>query len=255
VRQTQISRVAIITGGSDGIGWQVAKSLHENGHTIVVTGRREEILAKRVTELDVESRDRCFTIAVDHLQKNSSAVVLDRTLEKFGRVEILINNVGGSLPIWSMMSSNEQFDAEIEFNLKPAARMTFAVSEVMKSQKFGRVVNVGSLAGRSKSLISGPGYASAKAALEGLTRYSATELAPFNITVNLVAPGLVSTNRALERLNSLDNELMEKQLRSIPIGRMGEPEEVAEAICFLASDAASFITGAILDVNGGAFMP
>ena len=248
-------RVAVITGAGDGIGWEVAKSLHSDGHTIAITGRREEVLAQRVSELSVDSRERCLAIVVDHKHEESSVNVVDRVCKEFGRVEILINNVGGSLPVWSPMSRNEQFDAEIELNLKPAAKMTFAVSEIMKSQKFGRIVNIGSLAGRSKSLISGPGYAAAKAALEALTRNSATELAPFNVTVNLVAPGLISTSRALGRINSFDDDLIFKQKSSIPIGRIGKPEEVAAAVCFLASDAASFITGAILDVNGGAFMP
>ena len=253
--QNRLSRVAIITGGSDGIGWEVAKSLHNDGHTIVITGRRQEVLAKRVSELDADSRERCFTINVDHMQKDSSVVVVDKVLDRFGRVEILVNNVGGSFPTSSPMSGDEKFDAEIDLNLKPAARMTFAVSETMKSQKFGRIVNIGSLAGRSKGVISGPGYAAAKAALEAITRYSAAELAPFNVTVNLVAPGLTSTPRVLGRLDLLGNHFLEKQISLIPIGRIGKPEEVAAAVCFLASDAASFITGAILDVNGGAFMP
>jgi 3-oxoacyl-[acyl-carrier protein] reductase len=249
------ARVAIITGGGDGIGWEVAKSLHNEGHTIVITGRRKEVLAQRAKELNVDSTERCLIIGVDHTHKDSAGLVVDRVFSEFGRVEILINNVGGSLPAWSPMSSNDQFDAEIDFNLKPAAKMTFAVSEIMKSQKFGRIVNVGSLAGRSKSLISGPGYAAAKAALEAVTRNSATELAPFGVTVNLVAPGLISTARALGRVSSFDHDLMEKQMSSIPMGRMGEPNEVAAAVCFLVSDTAAFITGAILDINGGAFMP
>jgi len=248
-------KVSVITGGGDGIGWEVAKSLHNEGHTIVITGRREEVLRQRVDELNAVSRGRCLSIVVDHTHKDSSATVVEKVLGNFGQIDVLINNVGGSLPILSLISGEEQFDAEIDLNLKPAAKMTFAVSEIMKSQRFGRIVNVGSLAGRSKSLISGPGYAAAKAALEALTRYSATELAPFNVTVNLVAPGLISTDRALTRINSLDNRLSEKQMSSIPVGRIGKPEEVAAAVCFLASDADSFITGAILDVNGGAFMP
>jgi 3-oxoacyl-[acyl-carrier protein] reductase len=248
-------RVAIITGGGDGIGWEVAKTLHNDGHVIVITGRREAMLAQRMSELSTVSRERSLAIVADHTDSDSSAAVVGRVLEEFGRVEILINNVGGSLPMWSMMSSEEKFDSEIDLNLKPAARMTFAVSEIMKAQKFGRIVNIGSLAGRTKSLISGPGYAAAKAGLEALTRYSAAELAPFNVTVNLVAPGLISTARALGRLDLLEHQLLEKQMSSIPIGRIGTPEEVAAAVCFLASDSASFITGAILDVNGGAFMP
>jgi 3-oxoacyl-[acyl-carrier protein] reductase len=248
-------RVAVITGGGDGIGWAVAKSLYNEGHTIVITGRRKEVLAQRANELNLDSTQRCLTIVVDHIHKDSAGLVVDRVVNEYGRVEILVNNVGGSLPIWSQMSNNDQFDAEVDLNLKPAANMIFAVSEIMKSQKFGRIVNVGSLAGRSKSLISGPGYAAAKAGLEAVTRYSATELAPFNVTVNLVAPGLISTARALGRVSSLNHDLLEKQMSSIPIGRIGEPNEVAAAVCFLASDAASFITGAILDVNGGAFMP
>ena len=248
-------RVAIITGGGDGIGWEVAKSLHNEGHVIVVTGRREGMLAQRLSELSRNSRERSLAIVADHTEGESSTAVIDKVLEEFGRVEILINNVGGSLPMWSMMSGEEKFDSEIDLNLKPAARMTFAVSDIMKAQKFGRIVNIGSLAGRSQSLISGPGYAAAKAGLEALTRYSAAELAPFNVTVNLVAPGLISTSRALGRLDLLEHQLLEKQMSSIRIGRIGTPEEVAAAVCFLASDSASFITGAILDVNGGAFMP
>jgi len=129
------------------------------------------------------------------------------------------------------------------------------VSAAMKYRRFGRIINIGSIAGRQKGVISGPGYSAAKAALQAFSRYSARELAPYSITVNLVAPGLIETERVMSRLGSLNPDNLQKQIESIPLGRPGKPEEVAAAVCFLASAHASYITGAILDVNGGAFLP
>jgi 3-oxoacyl-[acyl-carrier protein] reductase len=177
-------------------------------------------------------------------------------LKSVGKVDVLVNNVGGSAPDFNLESQNlEKFQSDLDFNLLPAVSMTLAISNLMKKNQFGRIINIGSIAGRQKSYISGPGYAAAKAALQAFTRYSAKELASFNITVNLVAPGLIGTERVLSRLQSLDHNHSQKQIDSIPLGRPGKPEEVAAAVCFLASDSASFITGATLDVNGGAYFP
>lgn len=245
-----------MTGGSEGIGWSIAQALHSNGDTVVITGRRAGRLAECQKELDSTSSGRCLTISIDHNEPNSSGVISDMVLKSFGRVDVLVNNVGGSTPDLHQESQNlEKFQIDLDFNLLPAVSMTLAMSNLMKKNRFGRIVNIGSIAGRQKSYVSGPGYSAAKAALQAFSRYSAKELAPFNITVNLVAPGLINTERVLSRLQSLDYDHSQKQIDSIPLGRPGKPEEVAAAVCFLASDSASFITGAILDVNGGAYYP
>lgn len=250
------NKIAVITGGTEGIGWSVAQALHSDGNTVVITGRRQDRLVRRAIELDYQTNGRCTTIQIDHSEPNSSEFVAKKVMEIYGRVDILVNNVGGSLPHLNLQfPTMETFHKDLCFNLLPAVSMTFAIVSAMKENRFGRIINIGSIAGRGKSIISGPGYGSAKAALQAFTRFAAKELAPFNITVNLVAPGLIETDRARLRFESLKPKIRSQQLRSIPLGRLGKPEEVAAAVHFLASDAASFITGAVLDVNGGAFTP
>ncbi len=222
----------------------------------MITGRRADRLAQRASELNYQSKGRCTTITIDHSDPKSSEFVVRNVLETYERVDILVNNVGGSLPnLPKQFPSIEFFNTELNRNLLPAVSMTFAVATAMKDNNYGRIINIGSLAGRGNSLISGPGYGSAKAALHAFTRFSAKELAPFNITVNLVAPGLIETDRVRLRFETLEPRLRHQQLSSIPLGRPGKPEEVAAAVRFLASESASFITGAVLDVNGGAFLP
>jgi 3-oxoacyl-[acyl-carrier protein] reductase len=213
-------------------------------------------LTQRANELNYQSKGRCIAITIDHSDPKSSEFVVRNVLETYERVDILVNNVGGSLPnLPKQFPSIEIFNTELNFNLLPAVSMTFAVAKTMKDNNYGRIVNIGSLAGRGNSYISGPGYGSAKAALHSFTRFSAKELAPFKITVNLVAPGLIETDRVRLRIESLDPGHRQQQLNSILLGRPGKPEEVAAAVRFLASEDASFITGAVLDVNGGAFLP
>lgn len=176
-------------------------------------------------------------------------------METYERVDIRVNNVGGSLPNLTMQfPSIEIFNTELNFNLLPAVSMTFAVATTMKDNNYGRIINIGSLADRGNGYISGPGYGSAKAASRAFTRFSAKDLAPSNITVNLFAPGLIETNHVMLRFESLEPRLKLQRLSSISLGRPGKPEEVAAAFRFLASEDALFITGAILDVNGGAFL-
>ncbi len=246
----------MVTGGSEGIGWSIARALHSNGDIVVITGRKLERLTECQIELDLISSGRCLTLPIDHSHANSSEVVAKKVLETYGKIDILVNNVGGSLPNFTLESQDiESFQLDLDFNLLPAVSMTLAVSDAMKHRRFGRIINIGSVAGRQKSIISGPGYSAAKAALQAYSRYSAKELAPYNVTVNLVAPGLIETERVMSRLESLNPDYAQKQIKSIPLGRPGKPEEVAAAVCFLASADASYITGAILDVNGGVFLP
>jgi len=246
----------VVTGGSEGIGWSIARALHANGDIVVITGRKPERLTECQIELDLMSSGRCLTLPIDHSHANSSEVVAKKVLETYGKIDILVNNVGGSLPNFTLESQDiESFQSDLDFNLLPAVSMTSAVSAAMKYRRFGRIINIGSIAGRQKGVISGPGYSAAKAALQAFSRYSARELAPYSITVNLVAPGLIETERVMSRLGSLNPDNLQKQIESIPLGRPGKPEEVAAAVCFLASAHASYITGAILDVNGGAFLP
>ena len=152
------------------------------------------------------------------------------------------------------MCSSDLWDRTLSQNLTAAARVTRAALSLLKRSPGGSIVNVASLAGRQHSLVASSDYAAAKAGLIGFTRQLALELAPWRIRVNAVAPGLTATARVEGRWQQLPAAERERRLAGIPLGRAGRPEEIAAAIVFLASEEASYITGATLDVNGGAFM-
>lgn len=250
------SRVAIVTGASEGIGWSIAKALHASGNRVLISGRQEQRLRERQEELDLLAPNRCHILPIDHQSRQSGAAVVRHAIEIYGSLDILVNNVGGGQSRNSLGDfSLETFERELQVNLETTVSASIAAIPFMKDAGFGRIINIGSMAGRNRSLISGPGYSMAKAAVHSWTRQIAAELAPFGITVNTVAPGYISTDRARKKMALMDENTRSQKLGLIPIGRPGTPDEVAEVVKFLASDSASYVVGAIIDVNGGAYLP
>jgi NAD(P)-dependent dehydrogenase (short-subunit alcohol dehydrogenase family) len=240
-------RVAIVTGAWRGLGRAVAVRLHERGASVAVNVRdreRAEALAKEIGE-------RAFAVAGDVASYGVPDEIARRTLERFGRIDILVNNA--ALPLSTRLPdlTAEEWRRAIEVNLTAPFLMTKAVLPPMRAQRYGRIINVSSSAGRMVSTLGGAHYTASKAGLLGLTRAAAKELGKLGITVNAVCPGMIDTELTREHAS---NEVLERLATNYPVPRLGTAVEVADLICFAASEAAGYITGASLDINGGDLM-
>ncbi|RPJ10743.1 MAG: SDR family oxidoreductase, partial [Deltaproteobacteria bacterium] len=176
-------------------------------------------------------------------------------VEAWGRLDVLVNNAGLGTPMIPVEEIPvENWDQTIALNLKSAFLCVRAAVPVMKRRGYGRIINVSSVAGRNYSRLSGPHYGTAKAGLQGFTRHMAVELGPYGVCVNAVAPSVVLTARVQAKWEGRPEEERQKILSNIPLRRLAQPEEVATVIAFLASDDASYVNGACIDVNGGSYM-
>jgi 3-oxoacyl-[acyl-carrier protein] reductase len=245
--------VALVTGGSRGIGLATAHLLAGRGYRVVISARGEQALADAADQLRPFAPGLCHC-GCDAADPAAVARLMSFIQDQCGRLDVLINNAGGSHHGRQLDAmSPEDWEFTLRQNLTAASLVCRAALPFLKVQG-GAIVNVASLAGRQRSLVAACDYAAAKAGLIGFTRQLALELAPWQIRVNAVAPGLTGTERVDGRWQDLPEDERRSRLAAIPMGRAGRPSEIAEAIAFLASDAASYITGATLDVNGGAFM-
>jgi NAD(P)-dependent dehydrogenase (short-subunit alcohol dehydrogenase family) len=247
VSQDYTARVAIVTGAARGLGRAVAERLHERGASVAINVRD----AKRAERVAKEIGERAFAVPGDVAAPGAPDNIVQRTLERFGRIDILINNA--ALPLTTRFESitAEEWRRALEVNLTAPFLLIKAVLPAMKAQKYGRVVNISSTAGRMVSTLGGAHYTTSKTGLLGLTRAAAKELGAFGITVNAVCPGMIDTELTRE---SATPEVLERLARSYPVPRLGTSLEVADLICFVASEAAGYITGASLDINGGDLM-
>ena len=241
-------RVALITGGSRGIGAEAARLFARLGADIAINYHNSRKAADGV-ELEIKgSGRRCLTLKADMGRRDDCENLVSATVKEFGRLDILVNNAG----IWTEAAieemSDEILDATIDINIKGCFYTTTAAVPHMKRQKSGNIIYVSSTAGQ-RGEAGHSHYAASKGALISLTKSLASELAPFGIRVNCVAPGWVDTDMSRDALRSPDGP---RYLSLIPLGR--EPQELAGPIVFLASEWASFITGEILNVNGGAVL-
>jgi NAD(P)-dependent dehydrogenase (short-subunit alcohol dehydrogenase family) len=240
-------RVALVTGASRGFGLATAKRLAERGASVAVHVRdaeRAEIAARQVG-------DRGFAVSGDLENTADLRSIVDRTLDRCGRVDVLVNNAAMALTTRFERITEEEWRRTFEVNVTAVFLLIRAVLPAMREQGYGRIVNVSSTAGKTVSTLGGAHYTASKAALQGLTRAAAKELGPYGITVNAICPGLFDTE--LTRENATPEQLA-AIAQTFPIRRLGEAVEVADLICFLASEAAGYITGASLDINGGDLM-
>lgn len=237
-------RVAIVTGAARGLGRAVAERLHERGACVAINVRDAE-RAERVAK---EIGERAFAVPGDVAAPND---IVQRTIERFDRIDILINNA--ALPLTTRFEgiTAEEWRRALEVNLTAPFLLIKGVLPTMKAQKYGRVVNISSTAGRMVSTLGGAHYTTSKTGLLGLTRAAAKELGAFGITVNAVCPGMIDTELTRE---SAAPDVLERLARGYPVPRLGTSIEVADLICFVASEAAGYITGASLDINGGDLM-
>ena len=240
-------RVAIITGAWRGLGRAVAERLHDRGASVSVNVRDQE----RAESLAKEIGERAFAVPGDVAVEGIPDEIARLTLERFGRIDILVNNAALPLSTRFPDLTAEEWRKAIEVNLTAPFLMTKAVLPAMRAQKYGRIINISSSAGRMVSTLGGAHYTASKAGLLGLTRAAAKELGMFGITVNAVCPGMIDTELTREHAS---DELLERLAASYPVPRLGTALEVADLICFAASEAAGYITGTSLDINGGDLM-
>ena len=243
-------RVALVTGAGRGMGRASAERIAADGARVVVNDL-DETRATEVAERLVADGADAIGVAADVADASDVSRLVDTTRERFGDVDILVNNAGVLRRTGILDLDEDEWDLVLDVNLKGTYLCTRAVLPAMKDAGWGRVVNISSSAGRSVSTLGGPHYTTAKAAVLGFTRAVAKEMAPFGITLNAVCPGLVKTEMVSEVITGAQAR---DYADSFPIGRLAEPEEVAELVAFLASDRAAYITGASLDINGGDLM-
>jgi len=242
------NRTALVTGASRGIGRATALALARAGARIVVASNEpenNEKVAAEVRALGVEA----LPVFVDMAAAESIQEAFGATLNEWGRVDILVNNAGITKDGLAVRMKAEDWDLVLSINLRAAFLASKLVLPGMLRERWGRIINIASVVGQSGN----PGqanYVSSKAGLIGLTKALAQEVGSRNITVNAVAPGFIETDMTAR----LPQEVREKMLAAIPLTRPGQPEDVAAAVRFLASDEAAYITGAVLNVNGGMYM-
>jgi len=240
-------RVAIVTGASRGLGLAAAARLHEHGASVAVNVRdatRAEAAAREIGE-------RARAVPGDVAASDGPASIVRKTLDLFGRVDILVNNAALPLTTRFEKISAEEWRRALDVNLTAPFLLMQAVLPSMKAQRYGRIVNISSTAGRMVSTLGGAHYTTSKTGLLGLTRAAAKELGVYGITVNAVCPGMIDTE--LTRANA-SPETLERLAKGFPVPRLGTAVEVADLICFAASEEAGYITGASLDINGGDLM-
>ena len=245
---TSSGHVAMVTGASQGIGRACALRLAKSGASVVVAARNREKLDEVVGEITAAG-GQAAAFVLDVADEEQIKAVFKAVIGQFGKIDILVNNAGITRDQLVMRMKRADWDAVIQTNLTSAYLCTQQVTSSMLKQRWGRIINVASVFGQMGQA-GQANYAASKAGLIGLTMAIARELASRSITCNAVAPGFIET--AMTEV--LSGEFKEGALKMIPLGRAGTPEEVAHAVEFLASEEAGYITGHVLNVNGGLLM-
>jgi len=242
------SKTALITGASRGIGRACAMALSAAGTRVALAARNQEVLDQVADQLRLQGHD-AFAVAMDLANADSIKEAIGKVAKDFGRIDILVNNAGVTKDNLALRMKKEDWDLVIATNLTGAFLATQQVLQGMMRERWGRIINISSVVGE----MGNPGqanYVASKAGLIGLTKSIAQEMGSRNITVNAVAPGFVETDMT----QGLTQEQKDRMLANIPLKRIGRPEDVAAAVRFLASEEAGYITGHVLDVNGGIYM-
>ncbi len=244
------AKVAVITGGTRGIGLAVAKRLTADGYDVLLTYKGDaEAAAEAARELAGSGR-RVEAIAADISTADGAGATIEAAMERLGRIDVLVNNAGITRDTLLMRMSEDDWDEVLTTNLKGTFLVSKAAVRPMLRQRSGRIVNISSVVGQVGNA-GQANYSAAKAGLIGFTKSLAKEVGSRGITVNAIAPGFIATRMTA----GLPDEMKAILLERTPLARFGEPEDVAGAVAFLAGPDAGFITGHVLTVDGGLFMP
>jgi 3-oxoacyl-[acyl-carrier protein] reductase len=241
-------KVALVTGASQGIGWDIAQALVVAGAKVAVAARTEEKLALLVGEIQTAGGE-ALAVKMDVADAEQVKAGFKQVIEKFGRLDILVNNAAITRDGLAVRMKPDDWDAVMRTNLTGAHLCIQQALGTMMRARAGRIINVSSVVAQMGNA-GQANYVAAKAGLIGLTKAIAMEIASRNITVNAVAPGFIDTPMT----NVLSDKVKEELKARIPLGRLGAPRDVAASIVFLASDEAAYITGHVLDVNGGMYL-
>ena len=249
-------KVAIVTGSAGGLGKTIALTFAREGAAIVIIDINQEGINKTANEIKALG-NKCIGFMCDISDQTQVENTVKEIIEECSSIDILVNNAGGALHTKAKFEevTEKDWDIVMNINLKGTFFCCKAVVPYMIKKDGGRIINISALAGRSTASLAGIQYSSAKAGIGGLTRHLAKEMGKHNIYVNAVAPGITISGSRIEALwNAKSEEEKSKVLDSIPLRRLGKPEDVANVVLFLASDEASYITGATIDSNGGRWM-
>jgi len=242
-------KVAVVTGAGRGIGRAIALELGKRGAAVVVNYNASAEAANGVVADIVAQGGKAVAVKADVSVMAEAEALIKAAVDQFGKIDILVNNAGTTRDNLIMLMSESEWDTVLDTNLKSVWNCSKAASKAMMRKKYGRIINITSISG-----IAGQGgqtnYSASKAGIIGFTKALAREIGPRSITVNAVAPGLVHTDMTA----NLPEDMAEQSGKSIPLGRWGTPEEIGQAVAFLASDDAAYITGHVLSVDGGLIM-
>ncbi len=239
-------KIALVTGASKGIGRAIAVALAKEGAYVIVNYNGSEEKAKETCKIIQDMGGRCEAVRFNVAKEEETEASMKAILEKHGRLDVLVNNAGITKDGLLMRMSDGDFDTVLDINLKGTFHTLRFASKQMLKQRSGRIINISSVSG----ILGNAGqanYSASKAGVIGLTKAAARELASRGITVNAVAPGFIETDMT----QKLSDAVKENACKQIPLGSMGKPEDIAEAVVFLASDRAKYITGQVLCVDGG----
>lgn len=242
-------KVAVVTGGTRGIGRAIALKLAEEGANIVINYRNSDKEAEELKTILEEKGVKVLTVKCDISNFEDSKNLIDKCKEEFGKIDILVNNAGITKDTLIMRMKEEDFDSVIDVNLKGTFNCAKHASAIMLKQKFGKIINMTSVVGIAGNA-GQVNYSASKAGVIGLTKSLAKELGSRGITVNAVAPGFINTDMTA----GLSEKVKEEASKNIPLKKLGNPEDVANLVGFLASDAANYITGQVINVDGGMVM-
>ncbi|WPK11982.1 3-oxoacyl-[acyl-carrier-protein] reductase [Lysinibacillus louembei] len=243
------NKTAVVTGASRGIGQAIALELAKQGAKVVVNYSGSEARAQQVVEQIQAAGGEAIAVQANVADAESVAQLMNKALETFGSIDILVNNAGITRDNLLMRMKEDEWDDVMNTNLKGVFLCTKAVTRQMMKQRSGRIINISSIVGVSGNA-GQANYVAAKAGVIGLTKTTAKELASRNILVNAIAPGFITTDMTDE----LSEELKQAMLAQIPLAKLGQPEDIAKTVVFFASDAANYITGQTLHVDGGMVM-